>query len=271
MGNGDITAAEVQHVISAIGILNTDPSATLASMSFANNGLTPAKITALLDLDSLIIDRQISEGIISANLDVVQAYALVGEFNYDALYVTGDLNIDEMYAVVAAMTVMGLADLSATFSADDLTTTQLQDLHYIGLGTDPVTELYDSYIIHNIISDSLVLINPQTIAYDLNGYIKEIEVQGFIDDLNTLGISTISDFAAISDSAGILAAFSDDIAVAAVFANSAANNLTLTYYFIDSIMDPGDSTIPGVTRTTDAYGFTAVIRNDLSAFIIFNN
>jgi len=272
MTNGDITAIEIQGVISAIGILNTNPLATLGTMSFANGGLTPAKITALLDLNSLIIDRQISEGIISANLDVPEAFALVGETNYDPSYlVPGDLKIGEMYAVVEAMTIMGLADLSATFSASDLTTAQLQDLHYIGLGTDPITELYDSYIVHSIISDSLVLVNPQTIAYDANGYVKAIEIQGFIDNLNILGVSTISSFAAISDSSGILTAFSDDAEVAAVFANSAANSLTLMYYFIDGIMDPSDSTIPLVTRTTDAYGFTAIIRSELSAFIIANN
>ena len=104
-----------------------------------------------------------------------------------------------------------------------------------------------------------------------NGYVKAIEIQGFIDNLNILGVSTISSFAAISDSSGILTAFSDDAEVAAVFANSAANSLTLMYYFIDGIMDPSDSTIPLVTRTTDAYGFTAIIRSELSAFIIANN
>ncbi|QWB96435.1 hypothetical protein KHQ89_03115 [Mycoplasmatota bacterium] len=81
MTNGDITADEIQGVIDAVAILNSNPNASLATMSFANGGLTPTKIESLLDISSLLVDRQISAGIISAGLAVSEAYAEVGDFN----------------------------------------------------------------------------------------------------------------------------------------------------------------------------------------------
>ncbi len=272
----DILADELQAVIDAVLILNgNDTNGTLGAMSFANNGLTPTKITALLDLDSLIIYRQISEGMISANVDVPEAYALVGEDNYDSGYlVPGNLNIDEMYATVEAMTIMGLADLSASFDASSLSVANLQSLHYVGLGDNGISDPYDSYIVHNMISDALdsSISSIGTIAYS-GDYIKAVEIQGFIDDLNTLGINSISEFSNIN-SGNVLSAFSDDTQVTTIFTNSTNNSLTITYYFLDNLLDGASSdqiVFPVVTRTTDAYGVTVVIRNDLRDFIINNN
>ena len=272
----DILADELQAVIDAVLILNgNDTNGTLGAMSFANSGLTPTKITALLDLDSLIIYRQISEGMISANVDVPEAYALVGEDNYDSGYlVPGNLNIDEMYATVEAMTIMGLADLSASFDASSLSVANLQSLHYVGLGDNGVSDPYDSYIVHNMISDALdsSISSIGTIAYS-GDYIKAIEIQGFINDLNTLGINSISEFSNIN-AGNVLGAFSDDAQVTTIFANSTNNSLTITYYFLDDLLDGASSdqiVFPVVTRTTDAYGVTVVIRNDLRDFIINNN
>ncbi|MFA6801375.1 MAG: hypothetical protein WCR19_04650 [Acholeplasmataceae bacterium] len=269
----DILTDEVQAVIDAIAILNTNPTATLGSMSFANSGLTPSKIEDLLDLDALIIYRQISEGIISANIDVTEAYAIVGEDNYDSAYlVPGNLNIDEMYAIVAAMDVMTITDLDAPFDATEIDINDLQLLHYIGLGDDGISDPYDSYMVHNIISDGLNSSLPSIGDIAFSGsYIKQAEIQGFIDDLSTLGINSIDEFSSING-ANVLTYFSDDAAVTTVFDNSSTNSLTITYYFLDDVLDPGDSTLPGVTRIPDdGYGVTLVVRDDLRDFIINNN
>ncbi len=274
MGNveNDILADEIQGVIDAVLVLNdNDTNGTLGAMSFANGGLSPAKITALLDIDKLIIYRQISEGMISANVDVPEAYAISGEANYETGYANGNLNIDEMYAIAEAMTVMGLSDLTSSFDATNLSVVDLQSLHYIGLGDNGVSDPYDSYMVHNMISDALETSLPSigTIAYS-GDYIKAVEIQGFIDDLNILGINSIGEFATIN-SGNVMTIFGDDAEVTAVFANSTANSLTITYYLLDDILDPSDSTLVGVSRSTDAYGVTVVDRDDLRDFIILNN
>jgi hypothetical protein len=163
-------------------------------MSFANGGLTPDKIEDLLDLDSLLIDRQISSGIISAGLAVNEAYAEVGDFNYDSDAINEDLKEDEMYALVEAMNIMGLTDLDATFAPDSITINNLQSLHYVGLGTDPGTDVFDSYIVHDMISDSMAsTIDIPTDGYMASGYMLSSEVQGVIDALYEISGDPSSD------------------------------------------------------------------------------
>ncbi|QWB96436.1 hypothetical protein KHQ89_03120 [Mycoplasmatota bacterium] len=184
MANNDITADEIQGVIDAVAILNSNPNASLATMSFANGGLTPTKIESLLDLESLLVDRQISAGIISAGLAVSEAYAEVGDFNYDSLAINEDLKEDEMYALVEAMNIMGLTDLDAAFAPDSITINNLQSLHYVGLGTDPGTDTYESYMVHNMISDSVdSTLDVPSDGYMASGYMLASEIQGVIDAL----------------------------------------------------------------------------------------
>ncbi len=279
LANGDITGAEIQGVISALAVFDPTHTMALTDISFANTSLSVGTITDLIDLESYLVDRQISAGIIAAGLDVLEAYETdLGALNYEGVGL--DLNIDEMLALDEAMAVMGLTDLSATFSATNLSTTDLQNLHNTGLG-DPshASSEYDSYIVHNLISDALVNALPIVghIAYintTTPDYITAQEVQNFIYDLVDLGIANIGAFAStISDSTSILANFSDT-ATNAIFDRVDSDGTTLMYYVLDHYLDPSDTTLTGVSRYDDTTGgvtITLVDSSDLRNFILNNN
>ena len=191
--NEDLLVDEVEAVIDAISILSNDPNTSLTDLSFDGDALTANTIEDLLDLGSLIIHRQIATGIIDANLAVSEAYAELGDFNYDNEAINSDLKESEMYAIIEAMNIMGITDLDATFDAENITVNNLTDLHYIGLGTDPVTDTFDSYIVHNMISDAMESsLDVPTDAYDA-GYMKASEVQAVIDALGLLSSDVSTD------------------------------------------------------------------------------
>jgi hypothetical protein len=259
MANDDITADEIQDVIEAIGILNNDPNASLASMSFANGGLTPTKIESLLDLDSLLIDRQISAGIISAGLAVNEAYAEVGDFNYDSLAVNEDLKEDEMYALVEAMNIMGLTDLDAAFAPDSITINNLQSLHYVGLGDDGGANPYDSYIVHNMISDSVESsLDVPTDGYMVSGYMLEAEVQGVIDALYAISgdpaTDTLLDIMPVATSTFSPSLIDELLDIGA---------LTIYRLVADGIISSGISTLESEAELGDANYDSNAIGDDL--------
>ncbi len=259
MANGDILAAEVQGVISAIGILNNDPNATLATMSFANSGLTPAKMESLLDLGSLIIDRQISEGIITASLDVPEAYAISGDYNFDTLYATGDLKVAEMYALVEAMNIMGLSDLTGSFAADQITIDKLQLLHYVGLGVDPLVDTYNSYMVHNMLSDAMDnALDVPTNGYMGSGYMLAAEIQGVIDALNIISSDpndTLSDIMPINDNSIFTAATLESLLD--------INTLTIYRLVAKGIIDSGIATLESRAELGDVNYDSNAIGEDL--------
>ncbi len=190
----DLLAAEVQGVIDALLLLaGGNDSETMDGLTPVNNNvLTPGLIEDLLDLDALIIYRLIGSGIISATLATDESLAEVGDDNYDANDIGADVKISEMYALVEAMNIMGIANLSVSIDATTVTISDLQELHYVGLGIDPVTDTYQSRIVHRILSDAIVsaLDIPST-AFMLGSSddLLAVEIQGVIDAMLELGDS----------------------------------------------------------------------------------
>jgi hypothetical protein len=191
----DLLAAEVQGVIDALLLLaGGNDTETMSGLTPVNNNvLTPGLIEDLLDLDALIIYRLIGSGIISATLATDESLAEVGDDNYDANNIGADVKISEMYALVEAMNIMGIANLSVSIDATTVTISDLQELHYVGLGIDPGTDTYQSRIVHRILSDAIIsaLDIPST-AYMLGSSddLLAVEIQGVIDAMLQLGAST---------------------------------------------------------------------------------
>ncbi|MDO9628967.1 MAG: hypothetical protein Q7I99_03615, partial [Acholeplasmataceae bacterium] len=187
----DGTRDEIQGVIDAMLLLSGgDDQQTLASLTpVANSVLTPALIKDLLDIDTLIIHRMIASGIITATLDTDESHAELGDPNYDPNAIGSDIKVSEMYALVKAMEIMNITDLSVAIDAQGVTIAQLQNLHYVGLGTDPVDDEFDSVIVHRILSDAIIaaLDIPST-AYMVGSSLDllAVEVQGVIDAMLVL-------------------------------------------------------------------------------------
>ncbi len=187
----DGTRDEIQGVIDAMLLLSGgDDQQTLVSLTpVANSVLTPALIKSLLDIDTLIIHRMIASGIITATLDTDESHAELGDPNYDPNAIGEDIKVSEMYALVEAMNIMGITDLSVAIDAQGVTIAQLQNLHYVGLGTDPVDDEFDSVIVHRILSDAIIaaLDIPST-AYMVGSTLDllAVEVQGVIDAMLVL-------------------------------------------------------------------------------------
>ncbi|MBE0701508.1 MAG: hypothetical protein IH571_07455, partial [Acholeplasmataceae bacterium] len=144
----DLVDDEIAAVVDALAILAGANSATMTLNDFGiinNNTLTPAVLDDLLDLDSLIIYRLIAQGIIDANLDTPESLAEFGDDNHDALAIGADIKISEMYALVDAMDIMSITDLSVSMDAATITAGQLDDLSSL-----------NSLIVDRIISTAII-------------------------------------------------------------------------------------------------------------------
>jgi hypothetical protein len=113
-----------------------------------------------------------------------------------------DVKVDEISALIDAMEEMGINTLSAGLSVSNPSVTQLQNLHYLGLAEDPVTDLYDSYIVHRLISDSIdAALDVPDNAYDSVALddIKVDEISALIEAMGVMGITTLNSSLSFND------------------------------------------------------------------------
>ncbi|MDO9629574.1 MAG: hypothetical protein Q7I99_06710, partial [Acholeplasmataceae bacterium] len=187
----DLKPEEIQGVIGSLLVLSgNDDTSTLNDLTPVDTTvLTPDAIEDLLDLDSLIIYRMVASGIIDQNLHTDESLAELGDDNYDTLAIGSDLKISEMYALVEAMRVMGIVNLGTAIDIDATTIAQLQELHYVGLGIDPVLDSHQSVIVHRLLSEAIIgALTIPSGAYMVGSTLdlKPEEIQGVIGSLLVL-------------------------------------------------------------------------------------
>jgi hypothetical protein len=164
-----------------------------SSLSFTT--LTRAQLQSLHDIglgigapntyDSLIVHRLISDTIINS-LDTPDDAYMVGS--------TKDLLADEIQALILAMEEMSITTLDASIEFSNPTRTNLENLHYLGLGINPVEDLYESLIVHRLLSDSVITaLDVPDDAY-MVGSTKDLkpgEIGGLIAAMEEMGIASL--------------------------------------------------------------------------------
>ncbi len=111
--------------------------------------------TYTTDYESYIIHKMVSSQIESAltvdQLTIPEAYDLSVEGNYW-------MKPLEVEALIQSMDVIGILDFGSPVSITTVGLSDLQDLHYLGLGTGILVGLstdYESYIIHNLMTEQI--------------------------------------------------------------------------------------------------------------------
>jgi len=152
MGLEDVKPLEISALILALDEMgldtlgdtidvNTITLVQLQNIHYLGLGIDPAGDV----YESLIIHRLISEAVIAA--------VTVPD---DAMMGLEDVKPLEISALILALDEMGLDTLGDTIDVNTITLVQLQNIHYLGLGIDPVDDKYESLIIHRLISEAVI-------------------------------------------------------------------------------------------------------------------
>jgi hypothetical protein len=205
--DGMVKKTEILNVLNAFEILGSSNPGDIDP-----NNITLDDIVALLDLSSAIIDQLLSDAIVEAltgnplnniNSDIQlnqgssasTKLAVITEVPAEALNLAGTrLLRSEMYALIEALRAMNITDLNANIDVNDVTLEQLKEVHYLGLGTDPMGDVFESYLIHRLLSESIagVVTVPSTAlmnAVDLH----PDEISALIAALGVMNLTTLSD------------------------------------------------------------------------------
>jgi hypothetical protein len=133
--------------------------------------------------ESLIIHRLISDAVIGAV-----------EVPDDAMMGLEDVKPLEISALIEALDEMGLNTLGDPIDVNTITLTQLQNIHYLGLGIDPVDDAYESLIIHRLISDAVIAaVEVPDDAMMGSEDVKPLEISALILALGEMGLNTLGD------------------------------------------------------------------------------
>jgi hypothetical protein len=219
------------------GLSVTNPSRTqLQNLHYL--GLAEDPVTDLYD--SYIVHRLISDSIDAALTVPSDAYDSVAQ---------DDIKVDEISALIEAMEEMNITTLSSGLTFGNPTTAQIQALNYLGLGVDPVTDLYDSYIVHRLLSDaidSVISVPVDSFIVGRPNDIKPDEINHLVGTMNIIGATDVTDFSGITvaDLSGLTAGEIEYITEE----TTDGPNL-IVYYFISDIVDPDNDNYP----TDDAY------------------
>jgi hypothetical protein len=260
----DIKVDEISALIEAMTVMGI--TNLTAGLSISNPTVTQLQDLHYLGLeedpsgdvyDSYIVHRLISDSVDSA-LDVPDdAYMTVAQ---------EDIKVDEISALIEAMTVMGITNLTAGFSFTNPTTTQIQELNYLGLGVDPSGDVYDSYIVHRLLSDAV----SAAITVPAGSYIagrpediKAAEINHLIDTMEILNVSDVSSFAGIT-TADLEDLTAGDIEIITEAGPPEGTNL-IVYYFMSNLVDPDNDFYPdidplSVEASDDPYVMSGVTR-----------
>jgi cyclophilin family peptidyl-prolyl cis-trans isomerase len=238
----DIKVDEISALIDAMTVMGI--SNLTAGLSISNPTVTQLQDLHYLGLeddpsgdvyDSYIVHRLISDSVDSA-LSVPS----------DAFMANGiDIEVDEISALIEAMTVMGISNLTAGFSFSNPTTTQIQELNYLGLGVDPSGDVYDSYIVHRLLSDAVsaaITVPAGSYIAGRPNDIKAAEIDHLIATMGILGATDVSDIVTKITVPNLKALTNPQIEIL-VEAISDGPNL-IVYYMISDVVDPGNDLYP---------------------------
>jgi hypothetical protein len=180
----------------------------LRNVHYYGLGIDPV----LDEYESLIIHRLISTAVIDALYPTAD-----DKLNAPDVFMTidqKDVKPLEVSALIETLAEMGLTKLSDPIEIDNISIEKLQNLHYLGLGTDPVDDIYDSLIVHRLLSEAMIasLDTPSIAKMDLSPLdLKADEVQGVIEAMLVIGgnddTKTLLDLTPINNSdlnAGVL-------------------------------------------------------------------
>ena len=197
----DLLHAEIVSLIDALAVIGDVAPAnygttTIADVTVAPSGFNSTKLAALIALDALIVYRLISIGINDATLANDDAYAEIGDVNYDPdlnnplivpVPALNDIKIAEMNHIVASMNIidptettslLNLVGLITVAKLKALTPTEIETL--VEAGTNgPNTIIY--YIISETVDPTNTLYpddNPATFnpTFD-SGYVMDSGVR----------------------------------------------------------------------------------------------
>ncbi len=246
---------EVQSLIDAMVLITGGTTGDLTSIGTAITGgnLTRGNLETILDYDMRLTDRMVANGFITANIDVPEAYLQFGDTNYDAPSL--DLDRDEMYAMLDAMVILTIEDLTnpSQFDPNDLTSSDIIALNELGLSVATPVDTYQSYMVHKVLSDGVGgLLNASEEAYltvveaplsPAETYVKPAEIDHVTATMDILHMSSVTDLGGIvlADLSGLTAGEIETITEAI-----AGGPNTIVYYFVDEIIDP-DENLPLLT------------------------
>lgn len=234
-----IDAVEIQAVIDALSLI-TGGVGDLSSIGDAitSGGLSRTNIATILGYDKRITDRMIANGIITANQDVPQAYIQSGELYYEADNL--DLDRDEMFALTEAMLVIGVNDLTDPnqLTASSIGPNELDELNYLGLGTDPFVDVYQSYMVQNMLTTGVSALSPSAQSLDANGYIEAREVEHLAETLRILGINNVTTLSGLNAGASNFTGLSNED-IDYIAEDGVAEPHYLVYEFLSSLFGSG--------------------------------
>ncbi len=195
----DLYHAEIVKLIEALKLLGNvgddpgqeDPETT--TIFAVADTIDPTQFDAtllqdLLDLESLIVYRMVSTGIIDGGLvDTNEdAFALATDVNYDpglpSPAIIQDIKIDEMEGLIDALILLGAANIDELDEIELNTVLALTDEDVDDLLDNELTIMY--YIINDIVKDEPLLNNPVVIPdtdFEDNDRDNRIKRQAIID------------------------------------------------------------------------------------------
>ena len=135
----DLLYDEVVGLVDALKLIGdvgnnpgqSDPTTTsLADITIQPDSFGPTLLDGLINLDSLVVYRMISIGIHDASIANADAYAELGDRNFDpglpALPVLEDIEIDEMNHIVTSMNILSITSIANV--ASEITVAKLKAL-----------------------------------------------------------------------------------------------------------------------------------------------
>jgi hypothetical protein len=212
------------------GLSVTNPSRTqLQNLHYL--GLAEDPVTDLYD--SYIVHRLISDSIDAALTVPSDAYDSVAQ---------DDIKVDEISALIEAMAVMGITTLNSSLSFDDPSRDEIEDLHHLGLGTDPLGDTYDSYIVHRLLSsaiDTVLTVPSEAYMVGSTDDIKVAEIDHIIASMDVLGVTNVSNISSTITVANLKSLSAADVEIL-VEANTDGPNVII-YYLISDVVDPSNN------------------------------
>jgi hypothetical protein len=153
------------------------------------------------EFESLIIHRLISTSVIDAlypseddKLNAPDVFMAIDQKDVKPL---------EVSALIETLAEMGVNKLSDPIEVENISVDQLRNVHYLGLGIDPVLDEYESLIIHRLISTAVIDALYPTADDKLNAPdvfmaidqkdVKPLEVSALIETLAEMGVNKLSD------------------------------------------------------------------------------
>ncbi len=139
----DITNAELKKLVQTLGILGVNN----LSAGIDTTSLTQGQLDDLYNLDSRLVDRMISKELIASTAITVptEAISVLGDSNFDSNHPGKDIKRSELSALINAMGIMNVSNITVSMDAQTITIAQLQQL-----------DALNSSIVDRILSSAII-------------------------------------------------------------------------------------------------------------------